>query len=270
MFPLYDTNPHRRVPWFTLLIIAINLGVMIWESQLSDAALKRALIRHGFVPARVAQLSNPKLVVQVKIQPQQPGAPQARRVPPQIIKLPPDPGQIYASMFTMMFLHGGWLHVLGNMWFLWIFGNNVEDRLGHGIYLAFYLLGGLIALGCHYLAAPASTLPVVGASGAVAAVLGAYAVTYPRAKIRTLIFLFVFITIVDLPAVVVLALWFLEQLVAGLGLLGVGGLGQGVAWWAHVGGFVAGMVLMPILSLGAPPPDKDWRTEAEDQFSSFV
>jgi membrane associated rhomboid family serine protease len=264
MFPLYDTNHHRRVPWFTLLIIAINLGVMMWESQLSDAALNRVVVHYGFVPARVAQLSNPKLVVQVKIQPQQPQA------PPQIIRLQPDRGQIYLSMFTMMFLHGGWLHVLGNMWFLWIFGNSVEDRLGHGIFLAFYLLGGLIALGCHYAAAPAAALPVIGASGAVAAVLGAYAVTYPRARIRTLIFLFVFITIVDLPAVVVLALWFLEQLVAGLGLLGVGGLGQGVAWWAHVGGFVAGMVLMPILSLGAPPPDKDWRTEAEDQFSSFV
>lgn len=269
MFPLYDTNPHHRTPWFTLLIILINVGVMLWLSQQPDQQVNRIYATHGFVPKRIEQLADPKVVVEVNLNPQAPHAQHLQNVPQQqIVKLPADRGAIYQSMLTMMFLHGGWLHLLGNMWFLWIFGNNIEDRLGHIIFLCFYILGGLIALSVHWLTTPDSTIPVIGASGAVAAVLGAYAVTYPKAKVRTLVFLFIFITVVDLPALLLLGLWFASQLFAAVGA-GMGGMDGGVAWWAHVGGFVAGMLLMPLLALGAPPPDQDWRTEAESQFGAL-
>lgn len=254
MFPLYDNNPHRRVPWFTLLIIAVNVAVMFWEASLPQQALERVVAHYGFVPQRVEQLSDPNLVVNVQIRQQ--------AAPQNAVQLKADPEQIYTSMFTMMFLHGGWWHLISNMWFLWIFGNNIEDRLGHWIFLCFYLLGGWVALACHYVSMPGDTTPVIGASGAVAAVLGAYAVTFPHAKVRTLVFVF----LVDLPAMLLLALWFLQQLLEGLGMLGGGGRVVDVAWWAHIGGFIAGMFLMPILALGAPPPDQDWQAEAESQF----
>jgi membrane associated rhomboid family serine protease len=154
-----------------------------------------------------------------------------------------------------MFLHGGWMHLLSNMWFLWLFGNNVEDRLGHVVYLVFYLLGGLAALFCHWLTDPASAVPVIGASGAVAAVLGAYAITFPFARIRTLVFLLVFVTIVDLPALLVLGVWFLGQLLEARASLNLE-VDGGVAFMAHVGGFVAGLILMPLLGGTRPPEDE--------------
>ena len=145
---------------------------------------------------------------------------------------------------------------------LWVFGNNVEDRLGHFMYVCFYLVGGLLASLCHWFVHPASDLPVIGASGAVAAVLGGYAVTYPWAMVRTLMFIF----IVDVPALVWLGIWFFfENVVPGVLSLN-GAVMQPVAFWAHIGGFVAGMLLMPFLALGAPPPGTDWRKEAEDMF----
>ncbi len=171
-----------------------------------------------------------------------------QKVMPRAIELKPEPRQIWASLLTCMFLHGGWWHLLGNMWFLWIFGDNVEDRLGPLLYLVLYLLGGVIASLSHWVVSPNSTLPVIGASGAVAAVLGAYAITWPGARVRTLVFLVIFVTIIDVPALVVLGAWFVGQLVAGHQALYHAGTG-GVAWWAHVGGFVAGMVLMPTFSL---------------------
>ena len=134
------------------------------------------------------------------------------------------------------------------MWFLWLFGDNVEDRLGPLLYLVLYLLGGVVASISHWVVDPESTLPVIGASGAVAAVLGAYAITWPWARVRTLVFLVIFVTIIDVPALFVLGAWFVRQLVAGHQSLYHAGTG-GVAWWAHVGGFVAGMVLMPLFSL---------------------
>src|SRR6185436_4142400 len=166
--------------------------------------------------------------------------------------------------FTMMFLHGGWIHLLSNMWTLWIFGPNIEDRLGRIVFPIFYALGGVVAMLAFWLSDPGGHMPVIGASGAVAAVLGAYAVTFPTAKVRTFVF-FILFTIIDLPALVLLGLWFLLQLVSGvMGLWGVAM--EPVAFWAHIGGFVAGMILMPLLSLGASPPGTDWRKESEEQF----
>jgi len=133
------------------------------------------------------------------------------------------------------------MHLIGNMWFLWIFGNNIEDRLGIIAYILLYMLGGLLATATHWLTDPSSTTPVIGASGAVAAILGAYAITWPWARIHTLVFLLFFVTIVDVPALIVLGVWFLGQVVAGMQ-----GMSQGVAIAAHIGGFVAGMLMMPV------------------------
>ncbi len=146
-----------------------------------------------------------------------------------------------------MFLHGGWLHVLGNMLYLWIFGDNVEDRLGHFRYLIFYLLTGYVATLSHVFLYPLSDVPLIGASGAVAGILGAYLILYPRARVLTLVFIFVFIQIVPIPAVIFLGIWFLMQLLSGVAGLSSQAV-QGVAFWAHVGGFAAGMLLVALFA----------------------
>lgn len=274
LFPIHDDNPTVRFPFVTCGLVIANVLAFLWLLTLPAPQQEEVVIHRGFVPARIEQLSRPNQVVELKL-------PQIVRVPVvnqqiQVIKtfrLPADPPEIYASLFWTMFLHGGWMHLIFNMWFLWLFGNNVEDRLGHFIYLCFYLLGGLLATACHWAYDPHSTTPVIGASGAVSAVLGAYIVTWPTAKIRTLIFLVLFITIVELPAVVVLGFWFVTQIVEALGLLPMlmrGGAKvaepSSVAWWAHVGGFAAGVLLMPLLSAGAPPTGTDWKKEADKLF----
>ncbi len=153
-----------------------------------------------------------------------------------------------SMLFTSMFLHGGWLHVLGNMWFLWIFGKGIEDLLGHGKFLFFYLACGIAAGFIHVLANYNSPVPTIGASGAIAGVMGAYLIKFPRASIVTLIFIFIFFTTVDIPAAFLLAFWFLIQFFSGVGSVGDSQISHGdVAWFAHVGGFLAGMVLIKIM-----------------------
>lgn len=254
IFPFNDDNPIDRTPLATYALIAINVLGFLWVQQLPTADQQIIAYRHGFVPARIDALVHPRQINFVV----------KREVPHRVLRLPvlkreshslkPIPRQVFASLVTCMFLHGGWLHLIGNMWFLWVFGNNVEDRLGLVPFLILYLVGGLIASGSHWMVDPASTTPVIGASGAVAAVLGAYAVTWPFARVHTLIFLFVFFTIIDLPALFVLGGWFIYQLVAGQLSLQQEATAS-VARWAHVGGFVAGMVLMPGFSaaVGAKP-----------------
>ncbi|HEY6564175.1 MAG TPA: rhomboid family intramembrane serine protease, partial [Pirellulaceae bacterium] len=168
--------------------------------------------------------------------------------PERFLVLPPSKPEIIASIFTAMFLHGNWMHLLGNMWFLWLFGNNIEDRLGHTKYLLLYLLGGVFATAVHWAMSPAAAMvqPLIGASGAVAVVLGAYAVTFPHANVRTLVFILIFITVVDLPALIVLGAWFVIQVVNGA--YARPEFGNTVAWWAHAGGFLAGVIVMPFLS----------------------
>ena len=146
------------------------------------------------------------------------------------------------SILTSMFMHAGWVHLLGNMLYLWIFGDNIEDRLGHTNYLIFYLAGGVFAAFAHYLANPTSTIPTVGASGAIAAVLGAYLVFYPNSRVYTFIPIGFFIRLRLVPAVIVLSLWFILQLFSGVGSLGLGDQG-GTAYWAHIGGFVFGLLV---------------------------
>jgi membrane associated rhomboid family serine protease len=148
-------------------------------------------------------------------------------------------------MFSSMFLHGGWLHLGGNMLYLWIFGDNVEDKLGHGRYFLFYILCGIAASAAHVVIDPRSEMPTVGASGAISGVLGAYLLMFPKARVVTLIPIFVFVQVAELPAIVVLGFWFVLQFFNGLVSLGYQTAGMGgVAWWAHVGGFVAGLILV--------------------------
>ncbi len=258
LLPFHDNNPTIRTPYVTVLLIVVNLLVLVWMIQLNPLQQEEVLVTRGFIPKRVKQLTNPNLVVEVKLD----------KV---AFRLPAEQSSVYWSMFSTMFMHGGWMHLIGNMWFLWLFGNNIEDRLGHMLFLFFYIAGGLAATACHWAYDPDSTIPVVGASGAVAAVLGAYAVTYPWAKVKTLLFLIIFVTVLELPALVVLGGWFILQLVEAAGAMqvGLGGGGAGVAWWAHVGGFIVGAILMPILSAGTQPPGTDWRSEAAEQFGSF-
>ncbi|MBI3836834.1 MAG: rhomboid family intramembrane serine protease [Planctomycetia bacterium] len=265
MLPLYDDNPTVRTPYVSYGLIAINLAVMLWLSQLSQLNEQVEVIKHGFVPQRIQQFSNPKLIVQVPVELE---APQGdfrfagQRPPVEAVQLDPVPVQILASLLTSMFLHGGWLHVLGNMWFLWIFGNNVEDRLGPVIYFVFYLVGGLLATASHWAYDPSSTIPVIGASGAVATILGAYAVTFPKAKVHTLLFIGI-VTTFEMPALVWLGLWFGGELVQAVFI----GKDLTVAVWAHIGGFLAGVLLMPILSFRGPPPGDSWHEEVSKNFS---
>jgi membrane associated rhomboid family serine protease len=261
LFPLYDLNPHHRFPWFTLLIIAANVAVTVWTSSLPELEQNTVALQYGFVPARLSQLGRGQ-PIPAPVHEVDRAAGRVRQV--DVVALSTAPADVYPTFLTTMFLHGGWLHLVTNMWMLWVFGNNIEDRLGHFMFLAFYAVGGFLATMTYWFTAPNSVIPVVGASGAVAAVLGAYAVTFPAARVRTLVF-FIFITIVDMPALAVLGIWFLLQILSGLvGLFDV--VVAPVAFWAHVGGFVAGMVLMPLLSLGAEPPGSDWRKESDDMF----
>jgi membrane associated rhomboid family serine protease len=218
MIPLRDENPSRTTPVVTRALIAANLAVFVWQLLLGPAA-HAFVLDHGLIPLRVTLALGGGL---------------------------DDPAGALGTLLTSMFLHGGWLHVIGNMWYLFIFGDNIEDRLGHAGYLLFYLAAGLAAAAAHILADPGSRIPTLGASGAVAGVLGAYVVAFPRARVLTLVPLIVIVQVVALPAVVVLGLWLVFQFVSGTLSLGMGGAGGGVAWWAHVGGFVFGAAVMRI------------------------
>jgi membrane associated rhomboid family serine protease len=260
LFPLYVLNPRLTFPLVTLLIIAANVMVMGWLSQVRAIDQSRIAAEYGFVPARLTLLGSGR-PVDVPVQTLRifgmPG-------PQLVLRVSTDARSVYRSFFSMMFLHGGWMHLLMNMWMLWLFGPNIEDRLGHLVFTMFYVLGGIVAMLVFWASDPVGRMPVIGASGAVAAVLGGYAVTFPAAKVRTLFF-FIFILIFDLPALVLLGIWFLLQVVSGM--LGLWGFAmEPVAFWAHVGGFVAGMILMPLLSFGASPPGTDWRKETDDMF----
>jgi len=258
LFPLHDRNPTTRTPIVTYAIVAFNVVAFLWLIRLPMRDRQLEYYSRGFVPARLAQLADGKPIEvdlneggRLQVDGNVVLAGQER------LELKPEPQQILLSLVTCMFLHGGWLHLIGNMWFLWVFGNNVEDRLGHATFLLFYVIGGFLASACHWIVEPGSVTPVIGASGAVAAMLGAYAITWPWARVKTLVFLFVFITIIDLPALLLLGLWFAAQIWGGTQNL-MPGAASGVAWWAHIGGFVAGLILMPVLGavIGAVQPEK--------------
>jgi membrane associated rhomboid family serine protease len=208
MIPLRDTQPSSSRPVMVLAIILINVLVFFYEVSLDPWHLNYFIAQYGIVPDRLQ----------------------------------------YADIVTSMFLHGGWLHLIGNMWFLWIFGDNIEDILGHGKFLLFYLLCGLGAAIVHIAVAPYSRVPTVGASGAIAGVMGAYMMKFPHSKVLTLVPIFVFFTTMELPAILILAYWFVIQLFSGFGSVGYSNISRGgTAWFAHIGGFIFGILLVYLL-----------------------
>ncbi len=216
MFPIRDTIPSRRTPVVTWTLIAINVAVLLFTFSLGRNELERLFMTCGIVPARFTDAS---WAVSAGLSPAGP--------------LP---------IFTSMFLHAGLFHLISNMWVLWIFGDNVEDRMGRWRFVIFYLLAGTVAGVAHGLTNPASTIPTVGASGAIAGVLGAYIVLFPKSRVLTLIPICFYPLFVDLPAFIFLGFWFVSQLLNGTAQA-TGGAAGGVAWWAHIGGFVAGFAL---------------------------
>jgi len=208
--PFHDDNPTARTPYVTVAIIVINVAALIYCQSLGPYGDRVTKIKHGFIPARLKQFDNEK-VLRTLVYSDQELAHGIR--PPEgqanFVDLPPIRNEILLTTLTSIFLHAGWIHLLGNMWFLWIFGNNIEDRLGHLVFLLLYLAGGLLASACHVwmLRDGGGFLPVVGASGSVAVVLGAYAVTYPFARVKTLALLIIIFTVIEVPAILVLGFW---------------------------------------------------------------
>lgn len=217
MIPLRDTIRSRSFPLVNLSIIALNVLVFIYEISLSPSGLDRLIATYGLVPDRL-HLTRPLLLLNNPL--------------PLI------------TMFSHMFLHGGWLHIISNMWVLFIFGDNVEDRMGSGRYFVFYIMSGLASGLTQSLIAPTSRVPAIGASGAIAGVLGAYFILYPAGRVLTLIPIFIIPWFVEIPAIVFLGFWFITQLFSGLLALNVPNAANmgGVAWWAHIGGFMFGIL----------------------------
>jgi len=209
MIPLRDVIPSRTFPFFTVAFIVLNSVAFLFELSLPEPQLSALLSAYGVVPARFDWL----------------------------------------TVVTSMFLHGGWLHFLGNMLYLWIFGDNVEDRLGHPRFVLFYVLCGAAAALAHVWVNPGSTIPTIGASGAIAGVMGAYFLLYPHSRVLALVPLFIIWEMIEVPAIFFLGIWFLMQFFSGVGSLaaGAGVETGGVAFWAHVAGFVAGMAAVLVL-----------------------
>jgi membrane associated rhomboid family serine protease len=226
MFPIRDHNPSTRTPWVTWSLIALNVAIfLLYTAQITDARLIAALYgEYGLIPARVSA------------------------------------GEGYGTVFTSMFLHAGLLHIAGNMLFLWVFGDNMEDAFGHLGFLGFYLASGVAAAMAQYAMNPASTVPMVGASGAVAGVLGGYLLLYPRARVDVVVIIIILIRMIALPAWIVLGAWFALQIVGTAAAAGAGDEG-GVAFAAHAGGFLAGIALTLPLWLWRGGPAFWRRTE---------
>jgi len=217
MIPLHDDNPTRLFPYITIAIIVVCSIAFFWQLSLDPRAQQIVTVSLGVIPATLIG---------------------GQRLPPELSVLPP-----FLTVFTSMFLHGGWLHILGNMLYLWIFGNNVEDAMGHRRFIIFYFLCGIAAAMTQSLLNPDSTVPMIGASGAIAGVLGAYLLLHPRARVLVVLPIWIIFYTVRLPALVVLGFWFAMQAIS---TILSSSESSGVAWGAHVGGFVAGVVLIPL------------------------
>ena len=231
MIPYKDENPTDLAPLFTVGLIVVNalVWLVVQGAGLNSADLVRSVCELGLIPGEVLRTVPPGTAVPV--------GPGMRC----LVTAQPH----WWTVATSMFLHAGWLHIIGNMWFLWVFGNNIEDSMGHARFVAFYLLCGVAAALAQMVSDPRSAVPMVGASGAISGVMGAYILLYPRVRVHTIVWLGFFVTTVALPAYVILGYWFVYQLLLGT----VGSLSRmegGTAFWAHVGGFVAGMALIRV------------------------
>jgi membrane associated rhomboid family serine protease len=225
MIPLWDNVTRKKFPAVVLALIAANCFMFFRELTLPEQQANQFIQAYALVPAHTAGFfAGEPVRMKLGILP----------------------------LFTSMFLHGGWMHLIGNMWFLWLFGDNVEDRTGHLSFLLLYLAGGLAGGLAQVFTSPESSVPTLGASGAIAAVMGAYLITFPRARIKTLVPIFFYLARFDLPAYLILIYWMLLQTLNGVAALGAAdsSLQGGVAWMAHVGGFVAGIPLMLLLRTG--------------------
>jgi membrane associated rhomboid family serine protease len=226
MIPLKDDNPTHHLPLVTVLLITINCLVHLYHMTLSAQGAEMFVYQYGLIPAEITHFTD---------------------------MTPRVPFPVWLSPFTSMFLHGDLWHLIGNMLYLWIFGNNVEDFLGKFRFLVFYLLSGLAATGLFVVAEPTGQVPLVGASGAIAGVLGAYLVLFPRARVLTLIWIIIFIRLVWLPALFILGYWFVLQVIMAASSVGAAERG-GVAWMAHIGGFAFGWIVLRLFH-------KRWRGE---------
>jgi membrane associated rhomboid family serine protease len=231
MLPYHDENETQRPSYVTGIVIAMNVVAWVMvQGAGTPVALATSVCNFGLIPGELT-LSVP------------PGA--GFPMGEGLVCLT-DPGRALSHVLTSMFLHGSWMHLLGNMWFLWLFGNNIEDSMTHGRFIAFYLLCGIAAAVLQVIAEPASTVPMVGASGAISGVMGAYLVLYPRVRVFTLLPLGFFVTTIALPAWAMLLYWAFIQLASGVTAIGAEAGTGGVAFWAHIGGFVAGMAFVKI------------------------
>lgn len=263
LIPFHDDNPTHRFPYVTVGIILLNVVIFVIFSAQDERTQRIATARFGFVPEVLSNVNNGQ-PVKVDLYPDLPDTDMDDKN--RYLEIQPTVSHVGFSLVTSMFMHAGWFHVLGNMLFFWVFGNNIEDRLGHVVFTLFYLAGGAMADLCHWLMAqpPYDLMPVVGASGAVAVILGAYAVTYPRAKVRVFVLLGCIPLIIQIPAMIVLGLWVLKDIFAVW--MEHQGFVTNVALWAHIGGFFTGALVMPLLAAGTPEPGENWEKEAESQF----
>jgi membrane associated rhomboid family serine protease len=271
VLPLKDNNPTARFPVLTVALIVINVAVFIWQlnfstdqdlDQVGFGAIDQSALEYGAIPYRITHPDTgdcsggavAETGGQFAAGVVCPGtkdydeAVAIGREDPGAQPIPVDQAVWWVTLITSMFMHGGILHIAGNMLFLWVFGNNIEDRLGRVKFLLFYVLAGLIAVYTQAVIDTGSTAPTIGASGAIAGVLGAYALLFPKARVLTLIFIIFFVTLVEIPALILLAVWFILQFVPALGQVAVEtGGGEGVAYFAHVGGFVFGLAVAAVM-----------------------
>jgi membrane associated rhomboid family serine protease len=272
VLPLKDNNPTSRFPVVTVALIVVCFAVFFWQlnfptdkklDQVGFGSIDQSSLEYGAIPYRISHAESRDCAVGAVGTSQGefeagvvcPGTKDYDKAVaigldnPQAQPIPINEAAWWVTLFTSMFMHGGWLHILGNMLFLWVFGNNVEDRLGRAKFLLFYILAGLIAVYTQALIDTSSTAPTIGASGAIAGVLGAYALLFPKARVLTLIFIVFFVTLVEIPALILLAIWFILQFVPALGQVAVeSGGGQGVAYFAHVGGFLFGLAVAAVMT----------------------
>lgn len=241
MLPLYDTIPSRRFPfvnWLMIAVCAVAFWFQLRGQQEGPEGRDEIIETYGMIPQRVFHPNQPVVVREAVVIRGEFG-------PQQVIRervLDPLGFSPWWTLLTCIFLHGGWAHIVGNLWFLHIFGDNVEDCFGHIGFLAFYLACGVAASAVHLVTNAGSPMPTIGASGAIAGVMGAYLVLYPRAQVVALLPIFIFLQIVTVPAVLFLGLWFAMQFFSGVSSLGAT-MSGGVAWWAHIGGFLAGVLI---------------------------
>lgn len=221
MIPLRDNVPSQNTPWVTWLLIAVNLLIFGYQTTMPQREIIAFFNQYGFIPLELNQSFSQGFGVHL--------------VP------------LASSLLSSLFVHGSWVHTISNMWSLWLFGDNVEDSVGHFRFLLFYVSGGVIASLAHYAFNPLSTLPTVGASGAIAAVMGAYLLMFPLARIRTLVPLFFIPFFFDMPALVFIGVWFISQVFSGVSAVLSPLSDGGIAWWAHVGGFIFGLLVIPFL-----------------------